>query len=174
MNLTIKDASELIISGKAEDPIRRFVSIVKTASVTGYGVAINLDDALVSAMVLMKFLDTTEGRKLLKLPKRKNLQYRADNFALFSPQRIIVRRFLKSEISYSEAIYLLQQSLEDADRRTITRLFDDLCNVEKNFEDSCKQLLYLAGADGSNESQQAAAEHIIKKLGYSVKNDHLG
>lgn len=166
MGLTIKDAAELISSGKAEDSIRRFVSIVKTASVTGNGVAINLDDALVSAMVLMKFLDTTEGRKLLKLPKRKNLQYRVDDFPLFSPQRNIVRRYLKSEISKSKAIVLLQQSLEDADPRTITRLFDDLCNAEKNFEDSCKQLLYLAGADGSDGSQQAAAEYIIKKFGY--------
>lgn len=174
MALTIFDAIKLIERGEAEECVSRFIGSVQAAVFSKTPIAINLDDALVASLVLARLADSADGRKILKIAKRKNTQYKAACFGFQSPQRAIAREIIERKIFYKEGLNKLEATFDGGripDReRTLKRLLDDLIEQEEKFVQACKRALILAGADGTKESQDEAAKRIIS----AFTNDRTG
>jgi hypothetical protein len=167
MPLSLKEAFELAINGQSEEYVARFIEAVKFAAITGNSAAVSLDDALVASIVLARLMDTVEGRRLLKMPKRKNLQYRASDFHFTSPQRKVAADFIAKKIDQKSALEKLCETFADPpDDRTLKRLFDDLVETQIEFDQRLREMLIAAGADAD---RLAAADEIMKNLGYPTK-----
>lgn len=174
MGLSFKDAYKIIEAGQASDRIKRFVGSVKMAALTGNSAAVSLDDALVAALVLSQLADTADGRKLLKKPKRKNLQYRAEDFAPSSPEFEIAARVASGEIFFNEGLDRLESCFierrMDADReRTLRRLLEDLVKRADGYWQGVVEMLMAAGWDGASAAgREVAARQIIEHLGFDM------
>lgn len=168
MSLSILEAASILNNGDGAEYISHFIGSVKHAVASGNSAAINLDEALVVSMALARLIDTAEGRKLLKLPKRPNTQYKARDFGIASPQRNVIIEYLKCGGSYKDAVIALGNTFANPpDDRTIKRLFDDLMEDQNVFNKNCADLLFAAGAKpGDHESQSRAAWEILKNIGY--------
>jgi len=168
MSLSLKEAFELVASGKSEERVIRFIGAVKFAAITGNSAAVSLDDALVVSIALSNLLETAEGRKLLKYPKRKNVQYNARNFHFNSPQRKVAADLIAGKIDRKEALESLGETFTDLpDDRTLKRLLDDLVSSQEGFARAFREMLIAAGADANIPgTQKAAADEIMKSLGY--------
>lgn len=171
MALSLLDAAKLVECGDAEPYLASFIGSVKFAAVTGTSAAIALDDALIVSIALAGLLDTSEGRKLLKLPKRKNTKYKASDYRLTSPQRRVVIEFMDGRFDRSAALEKFFNTFDGQpgkppDDRTLRRLFDDLVDDQDNFNLRCGDMLRTAGATGQDrDSKKAAADLIMKNLG---------
>jgi len=164
MSLSLKEAFELVASGKSEERLGRFISAVKFAAITGNSAAVSLDDALVASIVLARLMETAEGRKLLKKPKRKNVQYKSRDFHFTSPQRKVAADFLADKFDRKTGFEKLRETFADPpDDRTLKRLFDDLVETQDEWDQRWCEMLIAAGADAD---QRAAADEIMKNLGY--------
>lgn len=174
--LTFKDAVRLVENGQAHEPVARFIGNVKFAAVTGNSAAISLDDALVTCLVLSRLLETAEGRKLMKKPKRKNLQYRAEDFGFDSEERRIARRVASGEMLFNEGLKALEDCFETKKKRrtpdrerTLTRLLEDLLKQEQTFDQWIGEALAACGWDGDTDSsKEAAIRALFGHLGYPV------
>lgn len=164
MSLSLKEALELVESGKSEERLSRFIVAVKFAAITGNSAAVSLDDALVVSIALAGLMDTAEGRKLLKYPKRKNIQYKAHDFHFNSPQRKVAADFIAGKIDRKAGLEMLGDTFADPpDDRTLKRLFDDLVNGQAEFALACREMLIAAGGV---VDQRSAADEIMKNLGF--------
>lgn len=165
MGITIIDAAKLVDRGEADEYVNRFVGSVYGALCSTEPIAISLDDALVASMVLTRLADSTDGRKLLKMKKRKNTTYKAEKFSMFSPQRKVAAEFVSREINYPEALTKLESTFDDGhvpDReRTLKRLLDDLIALEEHHRDAFANLLALAGWDGTDETKETAVKRVL-------------
>jgi len=168
MALSIFDAAKIVESGKAEPYLAQFIGSVKFAAVTGTSAELSLDNALIVSIALAGLLKTSEGRKLLKLKKRKNTQYKASDYRLNSVERRVVIEFLDGQFDRSKALEKFGDAFADPpDNRTLQRLFDDLVEDQKAFNLRCSEMLIACGANGENyDSQKAAADLIMKNLDY--------
>ena len=164
MGLTFIEAEKLVDRGEADAYIARFVGSVQQATLATEPFPINLDDALVASIALVKLADTTEGRKLLKKPKRKNTQYKAEQFSLKSPQRMAAMDCVTGKINYPEALTKLEATFDGGHipdkERTLKRLLDDLINLEEKNCASAAHFLALAGWDGTDKTREAAAKRV--------------
>jgi len=164
MSLSLKEAFDLVASGKSEERLSRFIGAVKFAAITGNSAAVSLDDALVVSIALANLLDTAEGRKLLKYPKRSNTQYKASNFHFNSPQRKVAADFDAGRIDLKQGLEKLAETFADPpDDRTLKRLFNDLLEIQSEWKQRWREMLIAAGAEAD---QVAAADEIMKNLGY--------
>ena len=136
-----------------------------SAAITGNSAAVSLDDALVASIALARLLNTAEGRKLLKMPKRRNTQYKAEQFHFNSPQRKLAADFIAGKISQNEGLQKLGDTFADPpDNRTLSRLFDDLVVHQTEWFKRCGEMLMAAGADAD---QRAAADKIMNNFGFT-------
>lgn len=163
MALSIIEAAKLLERGEAGEYISRFIGSVKTAVFSKYPIAINLDDALVASLALARLVDSAEGRKILKTPKRKNIQYKAEDFGFQSPQRAIAREVIDGKISYNEALDKLATTFaEGIDReRTGKRLLDDLISSEERNNEFSARALVVAGWDGTEATKEEAVRRFL-------------
>ena len=168
MGLTFIEASKLIKRGDADAYIARFVGSVQQAAVSDKPFPINLDDALVASVALTLLADTTAGRKLLKKPKRENTQYKAEQFSLESPQRMVARDYVDRKINYPEALTNLETAFDGGhipDKgRTLKRLLDDLIKLEENQREAMAHFLALAGWDGTDQTKEGAAKRVFAAI----------
>ena len=167
MSLSLLEATSIVARGDAKPYLDKFIGSVKHAAVTGTSTALSLDDALIVSIALAGLMDTAEGRKLLKLPKRKNTQYKASDYRLNSPQRQVIIEFLQGGTAHRDALYKFGKTFADPpDDRTLRRLFDDLVTRQKNFHQQCGEILVAAGAEGNDaEIRKAVVEKIMKAIG---------
>ncbi len=172
MGLNVPDAIALIERGEANDCIGRFIAAVQTAVFSKNPIAISLDDALVASLVLARLADSAEGRRILKTPKRKNTQYKAEDFGFRSPQREIAREVIDGRIFYAEALTKLEASFDGGripDReRTLKRLLDDLILEEERFSEASAHALFIAGWDGSKETKEDAVRRFLSAFSNNV------
>lgn len=171
--ISVKQAIEIVNRGEAAEYVEGFVRAVKFSATTGDSLALNLSDALVVACVLRQLMEQSDYRKLMKKPKRKNLQYRVEDFGLFSQEGLIARELSDGNIFYGEAmdkleICLADRSIELDRERTIKRLLDDLLERERQFRNSCSAMLIAAGDDGTPENKEKAVAKIFAGLGYPL------
>lgn len=121
------EAQKIVTSGQAEPYLSRFITAVQWAVTTGQPAPIDVDDAHVTATVLVRLLQTAECRKILKLGKRKNTRYKSRDFRAGTPQNDIARQYSKGQITRANAIENLASTFADApDERTVARLLDDM------------------------------------------------
>lgn len=167
MTLSLLDAFNIVERGEAEPYLVHFIGSVKFAAISSTSAALSLDDALIVSVALAGLLNTSEGRKLLKLPKRKNTQYKARDYRLNSPQRRVVIEFMASRFDRSTALEKFADTFADPlDNRTAQRLFDDLVDDQTNFNLRWGELLIASGAVAQDrDSQKAAADLIMENLG---------
>lgn len=172
MALTIKEANALIGSGKAEEIVKRFIGQVKFSVVTGRSAALSLDDALVVSLVLSQLLDSPDGRKLMKKPKRKNLQYRAEDFSPSSPERDIAWQVITGKCFFEDALNQLEGCFDASGKptpdreRTLKRLLEDLILQEKCMAEGVANILASCGWDGETKaSLESVSRAVLTRLG---------
>ncbi len=140
MAMSIIEAIKLVRQGEAAEYIDRFIGIVKYSASTGQDAPFAFDDALVVAMALTRLAESADGRKLLGLPKRKNTQYKAEDFRPGSSQFRLAVQYRQGKIAQKEAIDALASSLDPSpDLRTATRLLDDLAGITKRLQDEIER-----------------------------------
>lgn len=166
MTISLIEATEIVASGKAEPYLSEFIGSVKFSAVSGTSASLSLDTALIVSIALAGLMNTAEGRKLLKLPKRKNTQYKASDYRLNSPQRRVIIDFLRNGTDDKVALRKLGETFADPpDDRTLKRLFDDLVAHQEEFNQRCAELLIATGAGPDAASRKAAADAIMENIG---------
>lgn len=162
MTMSVLDAIKLVRDGKAAEHIGRFIGIVKYSAVTGETAHFEFEDALVAAMVLSRLSESAEGRKLLGLSKRKNTQYKADDFRLSTPQSRLADQYRRGEITKKQAAEALATSLEPTpDLRTAQRLLEDLADRNEHIEAALELELAALGASSDAPGSRAEATRQI-------------
>lgn len=118
-----------IQKGQAHLGVDRFINDVKLAQLTGDITTVNLEDAILAALILERVRETPAGRKLLGLAKRKNQhpQYNAKHYLPGAPEANIADRYVAGELSMEQAIDELVELHPAADSETtLPRLLNDL------------------------------------------------
>ena len=164
--MNILEVIDIVQRGESEAYLNRFVGAVKFAAATGQPVPLDIDDALVAAMALVRLVQTGEGRKLLGLPKRKNTQYKARDYLVGSPQSEIAREYLAGNLDRRDAILKLDNTFVDPpDERTLGRLLDDLAaNWDEDLTAIDIELIAHGASPDVPGSRQTAARKMFKQL----------
>lgn len=131
-SINLAEALQEIKDGHADIYISAFCVGVLRSIASGNN-EIDIDCAVVAATILNKLAyETAEGRKLLKLPKRKNYrrEYCADEYHILSKEAEIAGRFYMGKLTHEQAIGELLHLHPEADEKvTLPRFLQDLCNL---------------------------------------------
>lgn len=157
-----------IQKGLAHQGVDRFINEVKLAQLTNDITTVNLDDALLAALILEMLRETPVGRKLLGLAKRKNQhkQYNAKYYLTGSPQAKIADRYVAGELSMEQAIDELVELHPDADSETtLPRLLNDLAQDATHRAQRMRLFLAAMNPEGAMtdaESIRAVLDRLSK------------
>ncbi|WP_205203712.1 hypothetical protein [Azonexus hydrophilus] len=165
---TKNEIKEIVDRGEAEAYINDFVAAIFKAQLEGRLPELDVDTATVAAEVLARLMKTAACRKLLHLPKRKNIQWNAKDYRMGSPQWEAAKRHYRGDTTCSEAVKELSDSFGDhppSEARTLKRLLDDLVERVHAFDSAVYQTLINLGADPDKPgSHESAARRMFKNL----------
>ena len=157
-----------IESGRAKCHIDAFIRDAKRSIITGNN-EICIDDAVVAAEFLRKLAyKTAEGRKLLKLPKRKNYrkEYCAAAYSESSREIEIAKKFNRDELTREQAINELLDLHPGADENiTLPRFLQDLSRRIDNYADEIEEIIDAADPEGLLSDEDAFNLALAKLLG---------